>query len=89
MSYKFQEFSLNGLTIPSSVTAANTVEEYGAQATSPTGACRSKMNSGVLGGKNHILACGLWWRNLKTSVRVAFAVGARKADTQKNKRGVN
>lgn len=58
----FQGISLSGLTIPSNVTAANTVEEYGAQATSPTGAFRSKMNSGVLGGKHifirYVVACG-------------------------------
>lgn len=36
------------LTVPSVVTAANTVEEYGDQATSPTAAFRSKVNMGVL-----------------------------------------
>lgn len=36
------------LTVPSVVTAANTVEEYGDQATSPTAAFRSKVNIGVL-----------------------------------------
>lgn len=36
------------LTVPSFVTAANTVEEYGDQETSATTALRSKMNIGVL-----------------------------------------
>ena len=36
------------LTFPSAVTAANTVEEYGAQATSPTGLFKSNVNNGSL-----------------------------------------
>lgn len=36
------------LTVPSIVTAAKTVEEYGDQATSPTAAFRSNVNIGVL-----------------------------------------
>lgn len=41
------------LTVPSVVTAANTVEENGDQATSPTAAFRSKVNIGEL-RKKHI-----------------------------------
>ena len=39
---------LMGLTFPSAVTAAKTVEEYGAQATSPTELFRSNVNRGFL-----------------------------------------
>ena len=35
-------------TFPSAVTAANTVEEYGAHATSPTELFKSKVKSGFL-----------------------------------------
>lgn len=43
-----------GLTLPSVVTAAKTVDEYGDQATSPTAALRSKVNMGCLvKKKNH------------------------------------
>lgn len=43
---------MDGLTVPSVVTAANTVEEYGDQATSPTAAFRSKVNIGELQKKS-------------------------------------
>lgn len=35
-------------TLPSAVTAANTVDEYGAQATSPTELFKSKVKRGFL-----------------------------------------
>lgn len=38
------------LTLPSAVTAANTVDEYGAQATSPTELLKSNVNIGSLQG---------------------------------------
>lgn len=41
-------FRSNTNTLPSVVTAANTVLEYGAHLTSPTDAPRSKMNRGSL-----------------------------------------
>ena len=41
-------FRSNTCTLPSAVTAANTVEEYGAQATSPTALFKSKVNTGSL-----------------------------------------
>lgn len=45
--YRFT-FRSNTCTLPSDVTAASTVVEYGAQRTSPTLAPRSKTNSGSL-----------------------------------------
>jgi hypothetical protein len=36
------------ITLPSAVTAAKTVDEYGAHATSPTALPRSKVNTGSL-----------------------------------------
>lgn len=40
-------------TLPSAVTAANTVDEYGAQATSPTELFKSKVKRGFLQSKIH------------------------------------
>ena len=45
-------------TFPSMVTAANTVLEYGAQATSPTWAFRSNMKSGLLNVKKGMSVTG-------------------------------